>query len=121
MATRNNYVDREETQAMDTEPEKHTHERIPREPTLLITVDQAAHLLQVGRNRIYDLMATHEIEWLKMGESRRIVRVSIEDYIARHSTSHNLTVPAQQTTKDSSNRQGKKRTVVQRTTKTKSE
>ncbi len=56
------------------------------EPPLLVTVQQAADLLGVGRNRIYALMATHEIEWLKLGVSRRITRASLYAYIERQCT-----------------------------------
>jgi excisionase family DNA binding protein len=51
---------------------------------LLLTVEEAAKVMSLGRTRIYDLIASHELESLKVGKSRRIVAKSIERFIERN-------------------------------------
>ena len=48
--------------------------------------EEAADLLGVGRDRIYALIASGELESIKMGQSRRISRAALERYIARAET-----------------------------------
>lgn len=42
------------------------------ETPLLYTVEQAQHLLGIGRTRIYDLIKSGELEKVKIGNSTRI-------------------------------------------------
>ncbi|MBF6242742.1 helix-turn-helix domain-containing protein [Nocardia elegans] len=45
-------------------------------------VQEAADELQVSRYSIYQLMWAGEVQSVKVGRSRRIVRQSFEDYVA---------------------------------------
>ena len=51
--------------------------------SLLLTVEQAGHALQIGRSHLYNLMASRKIKSIKVGGSRRIPMLEIESYIGR--------------------------------------
>jgi excisionase family DNA binding protein len=44
----------------------------PPAPDRLVTVDEAAHLLGLGRTSIYELMASGDLPFVKIGRARRI-------------------------------------------------
>jgi len=50
-------------------------------PTLL-TADQAAEALAVGRSTVFRLMATGELGSVKIGSLRRVPVVAVEAYVA---------------------------------------
>ncbi|MFI7195805.1 helix-turn-helix domain-containing protein [Nocardia nova] len=49
---------------------------------MFMKVQEAADELQVSRYSIYQLMWAGEVQSVKVGRSRRIVRQSFEDYVA---------------------------------------
>jgi excisionase family DNA binding protein len=49
---------------------------------LLLTPEQAAEVLSIGRTRLYQLVATGQLPSVKLGASRRITRQSLERYVA---------------------------------------
>ena len=49
---------------------------------LLFTPEQAAHLLGIGRTRLYQLLATGQLPSVKLGSSRRVTREALERYVA---------------------------------------
>ncbi len=53
------------------------------EHPLLYTPEQAAGLLQVGRTTMYGLLATGEVESIKISRARRIPADALEAYVAR--------------------------------------
>jgi excisionase family DNA binding protein len=53
--------------------------------TLLVSVNAAARLLSLGRSSIYNLMASTDIETVKIGNRRLIKLESIEALIDRNS------------------------------------
>lgn len=59
-----------------------TRERIGslerRGDSLLYRPEYAAELLGIGRSKLFELMATGQLESVKIGRSRRIPRVSLE-------------------------------------------
>ena len=50
---------------------------------LLLTVDETAVRLGIGRTVVYELMANGELESLKIGRSRRILSSTVEAYVER--------------------------------------
>jgi excisionase family DNA binding protein len=48
---------------------------------ILVTVDEATHILSMGRTRIYQLIRSGELKSVKCGKSRRIVADSIRTYV----------------------------------------
>ena len=50
---------------------------------LLFTPEQAALALGIGRTRVYRLIAEGALESMKLGRSRRIPRVCLEEYVER--------------------------------------
>ncbi|WP_030518825.1 helix-turn-helix domain-containing protein [Nocardia sp. NRRL WC-3656] len=48
---------------------------------MFMKVQEAADELQVSRYSIYQLMWAGEVQSVKVGRSRRIVRQSFEDYV----------------------------------------
>ncbi len=54
---------------------------------LLLTPERAAERLDLGRTKIYELMAAGQIESVKVGRSRRIPVDALVDYVTRLRTS----------------------------------
>jgi excisionase family DNA binding protein len=50
---------------------------------LLLTAEEVAEALHVGRTRVYELLATGEIVSVKIGHLRRIPVAAVRDYAAR--------------------------------------
>ncbi|MFC3687270.1 helix-turn-helix domain-containing protein [Aquipuribacter hungaricus] len=48
---------------------------------LLLTPEEVAHILRVGRSRVYDLMRSHRLISVKIGGSRRVPIVAVQQYI----------------------------------------
>ncbi len=48
---------------------------------LLISVEEAAHRLSIGRTRTYALIASGELPSLKIGRSRRVALADLESWI----------------------------------------
>jgi excisionase family DNA binding protein len=48
---------------------------------LLISVDQAAGRLSVGRSKIYELAADGKLQLVKIGRATRVVVASIEAFV----------------------------------------
>lgn len=52
------------------------------EPRLLLTPEQAAETLGLGRSRVYELMRARQIRSVKIGRSRRIPYASLLGFVA---------------------------------------
>jgi excisionase family DNA binding protein len=52
-------------------------------PRVLLTVEQAAERLGIGRSTMYDLLRGNEIESVTIGRLRRIPDSAVTDYINR--------------------------------------
>lgn len=50
---------------------------------LLVNPEEAARVLGIGRTRTYALIASGELQSVKLGRARRIPRTALEDYVAR--------------------------------------
>jgi excisionase family DNA binding protein len=48
----------------------------------LVTVEEAAQLLRLGRTRAYQLVLGGQILSVKLGRSRLVVRSSLEEFVA---------------------------------------
>ncbi|MFZ4240733.1 helix-turn-helix domain-containing protein [Streptomyces murinus] len=49
---------------------------------LLYTPEEAAEVLSFGRSTVYELMAAGDLKFIKLGRSRRIKRVHLEEFVA---------------------------------------
>ena len=49
---------------------------------LLLTPEEVAEVLRVGRSRVYDLMRSHRLVSVKIGGSRRVPIAAVEKFIA---------------------------------------
>ena len=61
---------------------------IPRQPEppharLLLTVEEAAATIGVGRSLMYELIATGEIQTVRVGRLRRISPEALREYVAQ--------------------------------------
>lgn len=60
---------------------------------LLLTIKQAAAILQIGRNRLYEMVETKEILSFRIGNKIMIPRLALEQWIEeRLSLEHDLAV-----------------------------
>jgi excisionase family DNA binding protein len=48
---------------------------------LLLSVEEAAELLRLGRTRTYELVMTRKIQSVKVGRRRLVVRNSVVDFV----------------------------------------
>jgi excisionase family DNA binding protein len=51
--------------------------------SLLLTPEEAAAELRIGRSRIYDLIRTGKVLSVRVGGSRRVVRESLTAYVTK--------------------------------------
>ncbi len=51
------------------------------EPPMLVTVEEAARRLSIGRTAAYMLVLRGELQSVKIGRTRRVVVASLNDYI----------------------------------------
>jgi excisionase family DNA binding protein len=51
--------------------------------TTLLTPEEAAQVLRVGRSKVYELMRTGELRSVKIGGSRRISAVALAEFVAQ--------------------------------------
>jgi excisionase family DNA binding protein len=51
--------------------------------TLLVTVDEAARRLSIGRSHVYEQMQRGRLRSVQIGRSRRILERDLEDFIER--------------------------------------
>ncbi len=49
---------------------------------LLLSVEEAAQRLHIGRSTVYTLVAENQLESVKIGKLRRIPAQALEDYVA---------------------------------------
>ena len=68
-------------------PPRDPHSGLPVVP-LLLTVNQAAELLGMGRSTIYELIDSGELKSVKRGASRRVPLKAVHDYIEELLTEH---------------------------------
>ena len=50
---------------------------------LLLTPEQAAESLAICRTKVYDLMATGQLDSVRIGTSRRIPVAALEEFVQR--------------------------------------
>jgi excisionase family DNA binding protein len=50
---------------------------------VLYRVEEAAELLSVSRNRIYELIRSNQLRTVQVGSSRRVPARSLDEYVAR--------------------------------------
>ncbi|MHB1209563.1 MAG: helix-turn-helix domain-containing protein [Acidimicrobiales bacterium] len=51
--------------------------------SLLVSVEQAAAILGIGRTRFFDLVMSHAVTSVKIGRRRLIVRSSLSEFVER--------------------------------------
>jgi excisionase family DNA binding protein len=50
---------------------------------LLLTAEEAARALRVGRSKVYELMRSGELRSVKIGGSRRVSAAALAEFVAR--------------------------------------
>jgi len=50
---------------------------------LLLSPEEAAEMLGVGRSRVYDLMRTRQLQSVLIGKSRRVPVAAVHAFVAR--------------------------------------
>lgn len=63
-----------------TDPERSF---IGKVPSLLVSVEQAAAILGIGRTRTFELVMGYSITSVKIGRRRLVVRSSLEEFVQR--------------------------------------
>ncbi len=49
----------------------------------LLRPEQVAEVLDVSRNKVYELMAAGQLRSLKIGRARRVTIIALQDFIAK--------------------------------------
>lgn len=65
--------------SQEDEPIAHRYER-------LLTPEEVASVLQIGRTRVYELLAYGDLRSVRIGKSRRIRRSDLDNFIASLTT-----------------------------------
>jgi len=52
-------------------------------PRVLLTIEQAAEAMALGRTLMYELVLRGEVSSIKVGRTRRVPLVALHDYVAR--------------------------------------
>ena len=52
---------------------------------ICVRVNDAARMIGVGRTKLYELIATGEVETVKLGKATRITTASLHDLVKRRS------------------------------------
>lgn len=55
----------------------------PPASSLMLTVEEAAQQLRIGRTQMFALIASGEVNSVKIGRSRRIPRAALDAYVAQ--------------------------------------
>jgi excisionase family DNA binding protein len=55
---------------------------VPPEP-ICVKINDAARMIGVGRTKLYELIATNQIEVVKLGKSTRVTTVSLRALVTR--------------------------------------
>ena len=50
---------------------------------LLLTIDQVAELLNLGRTKTYEIVMSKSLESIKVGRRRLVPRDSVDDYVSK--------------------------------------
>jgi excisionase family DNA binding protein len=50
---------------------------------ILLTVEEAARVLSIGRTSVYGFIKRNELQAVKLGRSRRVVSASVKDLVDR--------------------------------------
>jgi excisionase family DNA binding protein len=68
---------------VDASPSEDCEGEVSDDPKDLLTPDEAAHKLGIGRTKVYELMDRGELPSLRIDRCRRIPASAIPAYIAR--------------------------------------
>ena len=78
-----------------SQPEETEPEASPYDPTLaLLTVEEAARQLRIGRTTCYALIRSGELESVVVGRLRRVPAEAVPEYVARLRNSANTNCAA---------------------------
>ncbi|WRH76748.1 MAG: helix-turn-helix domain-containing protein [Sphingobium sp.] len=55
---------------------------VPPDP-ICVKIDDAARMIGVGRTKLYELIATNQIDVVKLGKSTRVTTASLHALVAR--------------------------------------
>ena len=69
------------TEVIDGEFVSRDDRRIPYSYELLLTPEDVASVLSIGRTRVYQLMNSESLRSVKIGTSRRVRRTDLDEYI----------------------------------------
>jgi len=59
------------------------HRVVSFDPSLLLTVEEAAVLLRLGRTQTYELVMRGKIQSVKIGRRRLVIRDSLQDFVSQ--------------------------------------
>jgi excisionase family DNA binding protein len=59
------------------------HRAVSSDPSLLLTVEETAALLRLGRTQTYELVMRGKIQSVKIGRRRLVIRDSLQDFVSQ--------------------------------------
>jgi len=54
----------------------------PIEP-ICVRINDAAHMISIGRTKLYELISTGELETVKIGKATRVTTASLREFVRR--------------------------------------
>jgi excisionase family DNA binding protein len=66
----------------DTACQKASYDEYVEFPKLLVTIEEAAHILSISRSKVYGLLNTGQLLSIHIGRARRIRLRDIESFVA---------------------------------------
>ncbi|XVQ10910.1 helix-turn-helix domain-containing protein [Spirillospora sp. CA-255316] len=67
---------------------------LPPETDLLLTVEEAARRLKIGRTQMYSLIASGEVKTVTIGRLRRVPAECLAAYVSTLLARHSESIPA---------------------------
>ena len=56
---------------------------VPKVPKVLLTIEEAAEAMSLGRTFVYELVMRNDIQSVKVGRKRRIPTFALQDFVVR--------------------------------------
>ncbi len=68
---------------MERKQERDRERELAQEQPVLLTAEQVCRIINLGRSKVYELIAAKQIPSISIGRSRRVLREDLMDWIEK--------------------------------------